>query len=1060
MLAAPALEGSVASLIAQKRKAKADMQAWELIYEEQNDGLVPTHHDKKASSTYCSLKAKALTIEASMKLCRAEAKAGRAAEDDADRQAAREEGEQRRAARSNASDWVLAADLGHRGEERHDDMQGVGGMENLFEEHVSVSPWQVATMAVATVVPTILFCGLFSFMGFGSLNFAVLKCFVNFYRSTASFAVMILLLLYLFDASQWANQWLQLLRSLLYTVVGLCLILALVMAADDYPYVPLFLFLVLLPALWYKLLKRAQRQDVSMTTSLIALSYALFFLFGFGLLVWLGWVFGGNTWSHSDPHDNLYFWMQNMRCCDPSPPLNWTQTTPPSPPAAAGYDVSGYLSESRACLSSNVDRVSQLLAGGEKSNTFDPSCYVPPGRSERNVCLSVLLLWMTPFVLAMVALFVAIVSLFLGRALQSDQRRRTNLGLAPRVFVFTILIGVVGCWIAASIAGSNTKMSRLVMLGSLLVSVIVGTALERIYGWRDLMRMVVRSNSMMRKMMQFMMLSDWTKALAVWLVAPWFVLVLLLSALNQFMRVHVRRALMVDKERALRLTKRVHERLQRTMSWNWTVVLRRVVLIGLVYLCAQVLVMNFLTFFLSWLVQTLKSMSLVVVTGIFTVIGLIMFLLPPVPGTPVYLGAGLLLTSTAEREWATDEYLEAKEVGVYFWMAAAYAMLVALVIKLFACTLQQKLLGENLRRSVAVRKFVGINSPFMKVMGLLLRERGMSLAKVAILVGGPDWPTSVTVGILGLPLLPILFGTLPVFFLIAPTALYGSFLIVPESAGPAYASLANVLLASSTGLQMLALLSVGRFIEKATFKYAAELEGMEEDQAVVRLEAAELEQAQLYAEITHWRSKEIPRKMRAVLIAAAALMSLTCQVIFFGSSYCFRDFELKLDPSFDEQVRTTLEGKVSNLVEYPGYAVVVCMCIAVALDQVFARWAARYVRQQVALGRKPKHRRPHLALSQPATAAAAAGGAAAVGADEGAGVGGSPFGLRGASKPVKPTSLAPVRSASTMQSEGAARARALAMEEAAVEDRGESFYERADDSEAEGEARMVLSPGP
>ena len=43
-------------------------------------------------------------------------------------------------------------------------------------------------------------------------------------------------------------------------------------------------------------------------------------------------------------------------------------------------------------------------------------------------------------------------------------------------------------------------------------------------------------------------------------------------------------------------------------------------------------------------------------------------------------------------------------------MAAAYAMLVALVIKLFACTLQQKLLGENLRRSVAVRKFVGINS--------------------------------------------------------------------------------------------------------------------------------------------------------------------------------------------------------------------------------------------------------------------------------------------------------------------------------------------------------------
>ena len=176
-----------------------------------------------------------------------------------------------------------------------------------------------------------------------------------------------------------------------------------------------------------------------------------------------------------------------------------------------------------------------------------------------------------------------------------------------------------------------------------------------------------------------------------------------------------------------------------------------------------------------------------------------MFLLPPVPGTPVYLGAGLLLTSKAESSWATKEYLEAKEVGLYFWLAAAYAMLVALAIKLLACSLQQKLIGENMRRSVAVRKFVGINSPFMKVMrsphispylpnlpispspfmkvmspylpispkistdlqtsphisltfmkvmSLLLRERGMSLAKVAILVGGPDWPTSVTVGIL------------------------------------------------------------------------------------------------------------------------------------------------------------------------------------------------------------------------------------------------------------------------------------------------------------------------
>ena len=136
------------------------------------------------------------------------------------------------------------------------------------------------------------------------------------------------------------------------------------------------------------------------------------------------------------------------------------------------------------------------------------------------------------------------------------------------------------------------------------------------------------------------------------------------------------------------------------------------------------------------------------------------------------------------------------------------------------------------------------------------------------------------------------------------------------------------------------------------------------------------------------------------------------------------------------------------------------MCIAVALDQVFARWVARYVRAQAALGRKPKQRRPQLALShsraaQP-SAPKAGGGAAETPAGAAAGVGSvggcAPAGAGGPSKPLaEPTSPPPVRSASTIQSEDAARARALAMQQAAVEDRGDSFYEPADEA-AEGDA--------
>ena len=136
------------------------------------------------------------------------------------------------------------------------------------------------------------------------------------------------------------------------------------------------------------------------------------------------------------------------------------------------------------------------------------------------------------------------------------------------------------------------------------------------------------------------------------------------------------------------------------------------------------------------------------------------------------------------------------------------------------------------------------------------------------------------------------------------------------------------------------------------------------------------------------------------------------------------------------------------------------MCIAVALDQVFARWVARYVRGQAALGRKPKQRRPQLALShsraaQP-SAPKAGGGAAETPAGAAAGVGSvrgcAPAGAGGPSKPLaEPASPPPVRSASTIQSEDAARARALAMQQAAVEDRGDSFYEPVDEA-AEGDA--------
>jgi hypothetical protein len=40
---------------------------------------------------------------------------------------------------------------------------------------------------------------------------------------------------------------------------------------------------------------------------------------------------------------------------------------------------------------------------------------------------------------------------------------------------------------------------------------------------------------------------------------------------------------------------------------------------------------------------------------------------------------------------------------------------------------------------VAVRRAVGVNSQLVRSMKLVLSEPGMSMAKVSILTGGPDW---------------------------------------------------------------------------------------------------------------------------------------------------------------------------------------------------------------------------------------------------------------------------------------------------------------------------------
>ena len=148
----------------------------------------------------------------------------------------------------------------------------------------------------------------------------------------------------------------------------------------------------------------------------------------------------------------------------------------------------------------------------------------------------------------------------------------------------------------------------------------------------------------------------------------------------------------------------------------------------------------------------------------------------------------------------------AVEAEYSFFFALLFTSLVCFGIKLCAVVIQQKIFGGMLGNRTWVRAFVGVNSEYsshhaqqstnnklqqsqqqsqptlpncgskqntdnvhmlrsgtpIRAIRLILSKPGMSLKKISILCGGPDWPTSVLTGILKLRVLSMLWGSVPV----------------------------------------------------------------------------------------------------------------------------------------------------------------------------------------------------------------------------------------------------------------------------------------------------------
>ncbi|KAF4750781.1 hypothetical protein FOZ62_003515, partial [Perkinsus olseni] len=193
--------------------------------------------------------------------------------------------------------------------------------------------------------------------------------------------------------------------------------------------------------------------------------------------------------------------------------------------------------------------------------------------------------------------------------------------------VFTSLL-VMCFWIASSIAGSSSSMSGAVMgfagAGSLVLFIWAFMS----FGKARLLE--VAHKSPLVASLLGMASSDWARAFFICMVNVGLLIAVLLDFLRQCVRSlwWTNRPL---KERGM-VSHGMRAFLERIRGWHWGSVLKKICLLCLLYYCLWVGVAKVTYVFLSWLNERLETMSLAAVVGIIYIIGIIMFLLPPVPG--------------------------------------------------------------------------------------------------------------------------------------------------------------------------------------------------------------------------------------------------------------------------------------------------------------------------------------------------------------------------------------------------------------------------------------------
>lgn len=380
-----------------------------------------------------------------------------------------------------------------------------------------------------------------------------------------------------------------------------------------------------------------------------------------------------------------------------------------------------------------------------------------------------------------------------------------------------------------------------------------------------------------------------------------------------------------DPEREERIfTERVMTYLWAIKKWDWLDLFQKMYITGL-FMTTYVLCPRLLNVLLAWLISLLQGLDFYIIIVCTFWAGLACFLFPPVPGVPVYLFGGFVI-SAACHQTETQDYSPGAPHG--FWWGALISIGIGFFLKLAACAMQQKLIGERLGYSVRVRQQVRVHKPMIRAIEAVLRSKGYSIGKVAILCGGPDWPTSVMAGIMKLSLWEMEVGTIPIILFVAPCCLSGAFYMRKDES-EFWDRLASLMIASTLIVNLVLWIAAAWAIQET-------LESNHWDLSKPLLQNVELEWLDYREETLRGDNTitfgDVPRFRKYTLVLGAVIQCIVGQLFYWLASTFFTEFPVNGD------IKSLNTVGSEGLIRYPGLAGLVVCLIGICCYIPYWRW--------------------------------------------------------------------------------------------------------------------------